>query len=294
MQFDLKKHINTQSRKYDISVIIPTWNNLELLKLCINSIRKHSLTDLQIIVFVNEGKDGTLQWLDSQNDIDYIHSPENAGICYALNSCRSLVKSEYLLYLNDDMYVLPGWDKKLTDEIERLGTKMFMLSATMIEPRETGNPCVVVRDYGDTPANFRENLLLEEFPGLSRKDWSGSTWPPNLVHIDLWDLVGGLSVEFSPGMYSDPDFSRKLYSAGVRIFKGIGDSLVYHFGSKSTKRIRKNKGRKTFLLKWGITPKTFIREFLHSGEDFVILPDEYKPGLLTKIINKIKKAASIF
>jgi glycosyltransferase involved in cell wall biosynthesis len=243
---------------------------------------------------VNEGKDGTTEWLSNRDDIDYIHSPVNVGICFALNACRSLVKSDYILYLNDDMYVLPEWDEILYNEIKRLNTKMFMLSATMIEPYDTNNSCTVVADFGKNIDDFKEEKLLADYSNLARDDWSGSTWPPNIVHIDLWDLVGGLSTEFSPGLYSDPDFSRKLYAAGVRIFKGVGRSLVYHFGQRSTKRIKHNKGRDIFLLKWGITPKTFVTYYLHSGEPYRQLPPLVELKTSVKLINKIKKAASSF
>ena len=99
-------------------------------------------------------------------------------------------------------------------------------------------------------------------------DWQGSTWPPNIVHRDLWDLVGGYSVEFSPGFYSDPDFSMKLWKAGVRLFKGVSRSRVYHFGSKSTKRSGKNKGYYTFIKKWGLSSGTFTKTYLKRGLAF--------------------------
>jgi hypothetical protein len=104
-------------------------------------------------------------------------------------------------------------------------------------------------------------------------------------------LVGGMSIEFSPGMYSDPDFSRKLFEAGIRLFKGKGNSLVYHFGSKSTQRVKKNKGRKTFLLKWGITAKTFTDKYLKKGEVFsgdVTLPKIDKITFLISTLKRIK------
>ena len=96
----------------------------------------------------------------------------------------------------------------------------------------------------------------------------GSTWPPNIVHRDIWDLVGGYSVELSPGMYSDPDFSAKLWLAGVRYFKGISNSRVYHFEARSTKRVAKNNGSAQFLLKYGITSSSFVKYVLHRGEPF--------------------------
>ena len=292
MTENLIKYNKTAERSFEISILIPTWNNLDLLKLCIAGIQKNSQLDLQIIVFVNEGSDGTPEWLDEQDNIDYIVSEKNIGICYALNFCRSLVKSDYILYLNDDMYVLPEWDIYLFEEIRKINTKMFMLSATMIEPVDTNNPCVVVKDYGTSIETFAEEKLLTEMNTLSRSDWSGSTFPPNIVHIDLWDAVGGLSIEFSPGMYSDPDFAHKLYDAGVRIFKGVGNSLVYHFGSKTTKRLGKNAGRQKFLMKWGITPRTFTREYLHLGKEFAVLPKKMELSKKMLLINKIKRILS--
>ena len=250
------------------SILIPTWNNLEYLQLCIRSIRENSDHPHQIIVLVNEGSDGTVDWLRTQEDIDHIHSPKNIGICFGLNVCRGLIETNDILYLNDDMYVLPGWDTALLEEAHRIGHRSYMLSATMVEPHETGNACVVVRNYGDSISNFKEGELLNSHSELEKEDWMGSTWPPNLIPLELWDLVGGMSIEFSPGMYSDPDLSRKMIEAGVRLFKGIGSSKVYHFGSKSTGRIKKNKGRDTFLLKWGVSSNHFIRAVLKRGEPF--------------------------
>ncbi len=48
------------------SIIIPTFNNLEYLKLCLKSIQKNSKFDHEIIVHINEGNDGTLEYLRNQ------------------------------------------------------------------------------------------------------------------------------------------------------------------------------------------------------------------------------------
>jgi hypothetical protein len=162
----------------------------------------------------------------------------------------------------------------------------------MIEPRETGNPCVIVKDFGQTFQDFKEEMLLSEYKNLFINDWNGSTLPPFVVHIEMWDLVGGMSIEYNPGIYSDWDFSRKLYEVGVRFFKGKGNSLVYHFGSKSIHRLKLNKGRKTFLLKWGITSRIFTEKYLKKGPLFsgnFNTPDLNK---ITLIVNKLKRIRS--
>jgi hypothetical protein len=136
----------------------------------------------------------------------------------------------------------------------------------MIEPVDSGNPCVSVADFGRDADSFEEAALLQQFANLKKADWYGATWPPTLVHRRWWHAVGGYSSEFSPGMASDNDFSMKMWAAGCRVFLGVGDSLVYHFMCKSTGRIVKNNGRKQFLRKWGMSSSLFDRFYLRRGQ----------------------------
>ncbi|SFV32596.1 glycosyltransferase family 2 protein [Thermoflavifilum thermophilum] len=275
------------------SILIPTWNNLPYLQLCIESIRQHSTFPHQIIVHINEGTDGTLEWVKQQTDIDYTYSSSNIGVCYALNAARPLVQTDFIVYLNDDMYVCPDWDRVLWEEIQQLPDCFFFLSCTALEPVASSN-CAIQANFGSDPAHFRKQELLAQYATFQKPDWLGATWPPNVIHRNVWDLVGGYSIEFSPGMYSDPDFSMKLWQAGVRYFKGLSASRVYHFGSKSTKRIRKNKGYYTFIRKWGMTSSTFTRYYLHRGEPFTGPLDAPRLPSRVKWKNKGKKILASF
>jgi GT2 family glycosyltransferase len=248
------------------SIVIPSWNNLPYLKLCVESLRRHSALEHQIIVHANEGTDGTREWLREQG-IDHTASDANVGVCHAVNLAGAKARGDYVLYLNDDMVVAPNWDAALERAAERVRRHgMFMLSGTMVEPQDSGNRCVVVADFGRDPGRFDLARFANEAPKLARGDWLGATWPPTLVTRDLWHQVGGYSIEFSPGFGSDNDLSMKLWHAGCRVFLGVGDSLVYHFSKVSTGRIRKNDGRRQFLQKWGITQSGFDRYYLRRGE----------------------------
>lgn len=249
------------------SILIPSWNNLPYLTLCINSIRKYSVVPFELIVHLNESNDGSKEWVEAQGDIAFSYSHQNVGVCHAMNAMRDLATADYLLYLNDDMYVLPGWDVELKNEIDSCGTQKFFFSSTMIEPRAQST-CSIEADFGNSIENFQEEKLLNTYRQFEFQDWQGSTWPPNVVHKDLWDLVGGYSVEFSPGMYSDPDFSMKLWNQGVRLFKGLGKSRVYHFGSISVKRVKQNKGYYQFIRHWGMTSSTLSKYYLRRGDKF--------------------------
>jgi glycosyltransferase involved in cell wall biosynthesis len=291
----IEKYHRSSQAKYDFSVLIPTWNNIHYIKLALRSLQQNSTLSIQAILIINEGKDGTLEWVKKQGEIDYIFSTTNLGICYGLNLARSLVKSDYIVYANDDMYFLPDWDIHLLHEIKRLNTKNFMLSGTMIEYHESGNPCVAVADYGQNYEDFQEQKLLQNYRQHSIPNWNGSSWPPSVMHIDMWDLVGGMSVEFSPGFYSDPDLSKKLYEAGVREFIGVGKSLVYHFGSKSTKRVKVNKGRKTFALKWNMSSHFFYQKVLKMGQPYSTkLPETFLNSFKDKLSQWLRQAKYLF
>ena len=271
----LNQHPTVTSHPSDViienpifSIIIPSWNNLAYLKICIASLQKNSRYKHQIILHLNEGVDGSRVWATLQQ-LDYTASLENIGICYAMNTARRLAKSDLLVYFNDDMYACPDWDYWLYEEVKQQTSPFFFFSSTMIEPRYTGNSCAIAPfDFGSGPTNFNEVALLKNYQAPEKPDWNGATWPPSVLPTLLWDMVGGYSTEFSPGMYSDPDFSMKLWHVGVRNFKGIGKSRVYHFMSKSTGKLNKKKinGSKVFLQKWGISSNLFTSFYLHRGE----------------------------
>lgn len=250
------------------SILIPTWNNIEFLKCCVESIRKNSIAQHEILVYVNEGTDGSADWC-KQESISFIHSSTNVGVCTALNALFGMATNDIICYVNDDMYLCPNWDEPLINEIRNIGHEKFYLSATMIEPEDTGNTCVLAPfPFGKTPSEFKETELLAALSSMQKSDWSGATWPPNLMHRSMWSAIGGYGEEFSPGLYSDPDVSMKLWQQGVRIFKGLGQSRAYHFMSRSTGRVKMNDGKKTFLKKWGVSSSWFVKEVLKQGKTY--------------------------
>ena len=110
-----------------ISIIIPSFNNLRYLKLCIESIEKNSFYQNEILIHVNEGSDGTIEYLKSK-DINFTHSIDNIGLCKGCNLISKKAKFEYILYSHDDMYFLPKWDYFLIDKVKQIDSKKFYFS----------------------------------------------------------------------------------------------------------------------------------------------------------------------
>ena len=258
-----------------ISIIIPTYNNLDYLKLAVSSIQKNSFYKNEILLHINEGTDGTLKYAH-ENKLQFSYSKVNNGICIGCNKAASLSKFDLILYGHDDMYFCPNWDKALIDEVQELDTKLFYLSGTMInaDPKLNGH---LNFNAGETVETFDEKRLLENYNKLDNYDFQGSTWAPHLIHKEIWNKVGGFSEEYTPGTGSDPDLNMKLWNLGVRIFKGLNKSKVYHFGSVVTRQKEKkfltvtdtgSKGSKIFLKKWGISIKFFKKHYLKSDTEF--------------------------
>ena len=250
-----------------ISILIPTFNNINYLKLTVESIKKNSsYKNHEILLHINDGSDGTLDYA-IVNNISYTHSKENVGLCTAINTVSKIAKSDLLLYAHDDMYFCPNWDSFLLKEVNLLNHNLYYFSGTMIE-QKSGH---ISYDCGKNYVEFDEKKLLDNYKKLSFYDHQGSHFAPHLVHKELWIKVKGFSEEFNPGIGSDPDFNMKLWKENVRIFKGISKFRVYHFSSITTRKkgLKQNKGDLTFLKKWNITTKFFKKYFLRSNTKYV-------------------------
>ncbi len=171
------------------SIIIPTLNNLEYLKFCINSIKKNSKYNHEIIPHVNIGNDGTIDYLKDKR-IKFTHTKYNSGICEGMNLAANKATTNYILYAHDDFYFCPEWDVILKREIDSIENNNFYFSGTMMNNGQINFNC------GDSPKTFDEKKFLENYKNHNYYDFQGSTWAPHLIHKDVWNKVGGFSEEF--------------------------------------------------------------------------------------------------
>ena len=247
------------------SICIPTLNNFNYLKICLESLKKNSTLDNEIIIHVNEGNDGTLQYIKDNNHL-HTFSEKKLGLCSSVNTASKKSTKDFIIYAHDDMYFLPEWDLILKNEISKLKNNLFYLSGTMMGPKEH-----IDFDCGDSYHNFDEEKLLNEYTNYNLYDHQGTHWAPHVIHKDLWNKIDGLDENFDPGFGSDPDLNMRLWKEGVRYFKGINDCKVYHFGSislRKKKNLVTNNGERQFLKKWGMSIFFFKKYYLRSMQVF--------------------------
>lgn len=247
------------------SVVIPTWKNLEYLDLMYRGLTGNSAVTHEIIIFFNEFDQSCKDWTRGKNILS-CGSPENTGVCTAVNRAAELATTDYICYMNDDMYPLPGWDTALAG-YSGLAEKLW-LSGTAIEPGNS-TPCYIGNmNYGASPSSFEEERLLREYRSLFRPYNVVSTWTPVLLSRRDWEAIGGFDEEYFPGFGSDPDLAMKMYRYGCRHFIGVGNSLVYHFSKGTTARFDGSPTmdpQKYFKSKWGINWKKFFRKVIRRN-----------------------------
>ena len=273
-----------------ISILIPTFNNLEYLKLTINSIIKNSNFNHQILVHINDGSDGSLNYIKNLK-IDYTHSDNNVGLCNSINKLSNLIKTDYVLYSHDDMFFCKNWDIFLRKEVANCKNELFYLTGTNVSVDKG----LINFSCGNSPFDFDESKFYKFCDNDNSPDLQGSHWAPHLIHKKIWDKVGGFSKEFNPGDGSDPDLCMKLWKNDVRIFKTISKFKVYHFSSITTRKsnIKLNNGTKTFLLKYGFNPRFFRKYYLKGDGSKPFDGELHEPKIsfsmfFDLIINKLK------
>ena len=103
------------------SILIPTLDNLDYLKLCLKSLKDNSKYDHEIIIHVNSNHEDTNDFLKNEN-FKYSFTDYNAGICEGVNLASKLSTKKYILYAHDDFYFCPDWDVVLFKRIKKFKT----------------------------------------------------------------------------------------------------------------------------------------------------------------------------
>lgn len=240
-----------------ISILIPTLDNLEYTKFLVDSIKKNTVVNHEILIH--------------QNTAD-----NNLGLPKALNFLGEQATGDYICYLNDDMWVGPGWDTALLNKVDPSIPYQY-LTALMIEPQYE-NACMNSPwDFGRTPKEFDEEGLMQKWVLDRKTEDVISPYCPIFVTRDLWDEIGGYDEAYFPCFGTDPDFAAKIYFAAISHdlpyeFRAVADCCVYHFQCITTDKIPdgehyRNKARETFFRKWKMSWGALYKDILHVGTD---------------------------
>lgn len=103
-----------------ISVLIPNWNGLQHLETCLSALERQTFRDFKTIVVDNASSDGSVAFIRREYPhVKIIELPENRGFAGACNAGMRQARGEFLVLLNNDTEVDPGWLAAIVDAFER-------------------------------------------------------------------------------------------------------------------------------------------------------------------------------
>lgn len=266
-----------------LSFCISTWNNLQYLKLAVESVRKNSyFKNAPLIIHAENCTDGTNEWLINNAipfDIEYYieDNKEPVGIGGGMNFCASKVKTDFIMFLHSDFYVTNNWDIECLKVFEKYPNKKLWVSSHRVEPNMFNNPTsrpgtlIVDKEiFGAYHYDFNSSYFEEwsnEFRSLNADiEIPKGEGVSGLIRKKDWDEIGGNDPLFAPASWEDMDLFLRMLMNGYK-FILTTNSIVWHFGARGSHRLEENEGMsskrqiiseqrnaKKWLDKWYIMP----------------------------------------
>lgn len=129
-----------------VTVVIPNYNGMKYIRACLDALaglKKEST--FHTILVDNGSEDGSLQLVRREYaEVEVIALPENTGFCHAVNVGIKASRTPYVLLLNNDTVVQPGFVTALVEAIEE-SEDIFSVSSMMLTMQDP----TIIDDAGD-------------------------------------------------------------------------------------------------------------------------------------------------
>ena len=223
-----------------VSIIIPAFNKLDFTRRCLQAVQASTPASVYALIVVDNGStDGTADFLageEAAGRLRAVRNANNLGFARACNQGAHAALGKYILFLNNDTEVKPGWLEPLIKTVEAdprvgaVGSKLLFPDSTiqhagvvLLDERTLGDPLLAQNAFQCAPNDLPEANRPMTYQAL--------TAACLLVSRDLFHQVGGFDEEYWNG-YEDVDLCFKIAAAG-RLLVYQPQSVVTHHESQS-------------------------------------------------------------
>ncbi len=222
----------------DVSIIIPVFNNLSQTMACL-----HSLADLrpqrsfEIIIADDASTDATWDVISRLPGVVSVRGETNSGFIANCNRAAVEARGRYLVFLNNDTIVLPGWLDELVDTLERDGTIGLVGSKLLFgngRLQEAGG--IVWWDASAWNYGRDQDPMRPEFSYLRDVDYvSGASI---MLTRQLWWEMGGFDPWYDVAYAEDVDLAFRIQASGRRVVLQPLSMLLHFEGVTSGTDVR--------------------------------------------------------
>jgi GT2 family glycosyltransferase len=218
-----------------LSVIIPSHNRADLLRLCLGSVLRYAPPGTEVLVVDDASPAGAVsaQALDYRG-VRVIRLERQIGFCAAVNAGVAFAQAAIVEVLNDDTEVAPGWAESALDAFTNPQVAAVTPLVLIGPPSTAGSPRVDSagdRYYRGGVAGKRghgEELGPQHLVGGPVFGASGSS---AFYRRSALVEVGGFPEELK-AYFDDVDLSFRLHRAGYQVWY-TPHSRVWHRVSSS-------------------------------------------------------------
>ena len=257
-----------------VSIILVVYNNPDWTKISIDSILERSYyPNYELIVVDNNSDEKTLKVLKNYTNnprVKLIYNSANLGFAGGNNSGLKVAKGDYIILINNDIRVTPGWITRFVQHSKQKGIGIIGPVTNNIGNEAKINIVYDPENISELEAAAREYTSSHWNHTIELHKLAAFCW---LKTKKTFHQVGYLDHRFGRGLFEDDDYCVRVRNLGKKIVL-VEDIFIHHYGGKTTKwhtpEYQKlfNDNKKIFEDKWGIKWE----------------PNKYRKGVLWKFV----------
>ncbi len=266
------------------SIVVLNYNGRRHLDACLGSLVADCRPDYEIILFDNASTDGSADFVEAAFPaVRVIRGTENAGYAGGNNAAAAHANGEYLVFLNPDTVVRPGWLEALLAAFQA-GPRVGLATSQLLMLREPERVNTCGTDIHCSGLTLCRGAGGPPLAGAGVHEVGSASGAAFAIRRDLFERLGGFDHNFFMYM-EDTDLSWRARLAGYKCV-AVPSSVVYHdytlrFGPNKT--FYQERNRYLMLLKtyrWptllALLPTWLLAEVVSWG--FVLTRDRARAG----------------
>ena len=216
-----------------VSIIILNYNAGELLLNCVDSLKKSTYTNLEILIVDNISSDNSQKKCKEKfPDIKLIQNNENLGYCGGNNVGINEAKGKFIVILNPDTIIEPNCIDELILAYNKFGNALYQPKILSLNEKDiiqsTGN---MLHVFGFGFARDKGNKVTNKEESIEKIGYASGTCL--FTSREVFDKIGLLD-EFLFLYHDDLDLGWRAAQIGINSYY-VPKSKIFHVESYSLK-----------------------------------------------------------